>query len=92
MHIESQMLKMYAKLLLEMLTNRHESQSSETPLQQLELLQIDPELKCICTSACKPRPRPTKWTKRSTKSRLQVTSSERHARLRLRMGRRRRTI
>ena len=48
MHVESQMLKMYAKLLLEMLTNRHESQMNETPLQQLEFLQLDdPELKCI---------------------------------------------
>ena len=31
MHVESQMLKMYAKLLIEMLTNRDESQTQETP-------------------------------------------------------------
>ena len=45
MHVESQMLKMYAKLLIEMLTNRDESH--EEAASQLEKLQIEPELKCI---------------------------------------------
>jgi len=47
MHVESQMLKMYAKLLIEMLTNRDESQSTEPATSQLEKLQIEPDLKCI---------------------------------------------
>jgi len=47
MHLESQMLKAYAKLLIEMLTNRDDSQSEETSEATLERLQIDPELKCI---------------------------------------------
>lgn len=47
MHVESQMLKMYAKLLVEMLTNRDDSQTHEPTTSQLEKLQIDPELKCI---------------------------------------------
>ena len=47
MHVESQMLKMYAKLLIEMLTNRDEHQSSESVTTVLENLQIEPELKCI---------------------------------------------
>ena len=41
------MLKMYAKLLIEMLTNRDDTQTEESPTSQLEKLQIDPELKCI---------------------------------------------
>ena len=41
MHVESQMLKMYAKLLIEMLTNRNDSSES------LDRLEIEPELKCI---------------------------------------------
>lgn len=41
------MLKMYAKLLIEMLTNRDESQSTEPATSQLENLQIEPDLKCI---------------------------------------------
>ena len=40
MHVESQMLKMFAKLLIEMLTNKDDSES-------LDRLDIDPELKCI---------------------------------------------
>ena len=40
MHVESQMLKMFAKLLIEMLTNRDDSDN-------LDRLEIDPELKCI---------------------------------------------
>ena len=40
MHVESQMLKMYAKLLIEMLTNKDDSEN-------LDRLEIDPELKCI---------------------------------------------
>ena len=44
MHIESQMLKMYAELLIEMLTM---SSGGETAIQKLERLQIEPELKCI---------------------------------------------
>jgi len=47
MHIESQMLKMYAKLLIEMLTNRNDSQTQEPAIGQLEKLTIDAELKCI---------------------------------------------
>ena len=47
MHVESQMLKMYAKLLIEMLTNRDENQTQESPIQTLEKLQIEPVLKCI---------------------------------------------
>jgi hypothetical protein len=47
MHVESQMLKMYAKLLIEMLTNRDDSQTQESSISQLEKLQIEPELKCI---------------------------------------------
>ena len=47
MHVESQMLKMYAKLLIEMLTNRDDSQTQEPTILQLEKLQIEPELKCI---------------------------------------------
>lgn len=47
MHVESQMLKMYAKLLVEMLTNRDDTQTHEPTISQLEKLQIDPELKCI---------------------------------------------
>ncbi len=41
------MLKMYAKLLIEMLTNRDEAQSDESATSELEKLQIEPELKCI---------------------------------------------
>jgi len=40
LHVESQMLKMYAKLLLEMLTNRED-------FEDLEDLDISPDLKCI---------------------------------------------
>ena len=47
MHVESQMLKMYAKLLIEMFTNRDEAQSDEFATTELEKLQIEPELKCI---------------------------------------------
>ena len=47
MHIESQMLKMYAKLLIEMLTNRNDSQTAEPAISRLEKLSIDPDLKCI---------------------------------------------
>mmetsp|Transcript_23405 Transcript_23405/g.29083 ORF Transcript_23405/g.29083 Transcript_23405/m.29083 type:complete len:134 (+) Transcript_23405:896-1297(+) len=38
MHFESQMLKMYAKLLIEMLTNRNDSQASESTEATLEKL------------------------------------------------------
>jgi len=38
MHVESQMLKMYAKLLIEMLTNRNDSQASESTEATLEKL------------------------------------------------------
>lgn len=41
MHQESMMLKSYATLLIEMLTNREDSAGS------LDRLNIDPELKCI---------------------------------------------
>ena len=42
------MLKMYAKLLLEMLTNREaDSQGHDSAATQLERLQIEPDLKCI---------------------------------------------
>ena len=41
MHQESMMLKSYATLLIEMLTNREDSADS------LDRLNIDPELKCI---------------------------------------------
>jgi len=40
LQIESQFLKMYAKLLVEMLTNRED-------YQEFDNLDIDPELKCI---------------------------------------------
>jgi hypothetical protein len=40
LQVESQMLKMYAKLLLEMLTNRED-------YQEFDNLEIDPEIKCI---------------------------------------------
>jgi len=40
LHIESQHLKMYAKLLVEMLTNRED-------YHEFDSLEIDPELKCI---------------------------------------------
>ena len=40
MHVESQMLKMYARLLIEMLTNREDADN-------LDRLEIEPELKCI---------------------------------------------
>ena len=41
LHIESQMLNMYAELLIELLTNRVSAGD------QLTNLDIDPELKCI---------------------------------------------
>lgn len=41
------MLKMYAKLLIEMLTNRDESQTNESITSRLENLDIEPDLKCI---------------------------------------------
>ena len=47
MHVESQMLKMYAKLLIEMLTNRDESQTNESITSRLENLDIEADLKCI---------------------------------------------
>jgi len=40
LQIESQLLKMYAKLLVEMLTNRED-------YQEFDNLDIDQELKCI---------------------------------------------
>ena len=40
MFVEGQLLKMYAKLLIEMLTNRED-------FENFERLQISPELKCI---------------------------------------------
>ena len=38
MHVESQMLKMYAKLLIEMFTNRNETQANESAESTLEKL------------------------------------------------------
>ena len=69
MHVESQMLKMYAKLLIEMLTNRDESQSTEPATSQLEKLQIErlaslnssPISNASCTSVSKLRIRLVKW-------------------------------
>ncbi len=42
MQTEAIMLRMYAKLLVEMLTNREEAHPEE-----VEALEIDPEIKCI---------------------------------------------
>lgn len=48
LHTESQMLRMYARLLVEMLTNREESDANnQGGGSDFDSLDIDPELKCI---------------------------------------------